>query len=79
MIIYNKIIPFKGFVAINILGIIFAKRKLTAVELKHELIHTAQMKRYWYVGFYLLYMFYCIKYGYDNNPFEIEAYESENN
>ena len=39
----------------------------------HEKIHVAQQKELLYVGFILLYIFYQIKYGYLNNPFELEA------
>lgn len=57
-IIFNDIIPFKGFCAINICGVMFA-RKGTVIDeqlLRHEEIHTAQMRELWYVGFYLLYV-----------------------
>lgn len=57
-VIFNNVIPFKGFSAINICGVMFA-RTGTVVDdtlLRHESIHTAQMKEMWYVGFYLLYI-----------------------
>lgn len=63
-IIYNNIIPFKGFVAINLFGVLFARKEyknyLTdSVGLNHiinhESIHTAQMKELLYVGFYIWY------------------------
>ena len=69
-IIYNKLIPFKGYVAINLFGIIFARKEYKAqIEnnyfrkatlLNHELIHTAQYKE-------LLYVFYLLV----KNPFPI--------
>jgi len=34
-----------------------------------------QYERYTWIGFILLYTFYSIKYGYWNNPLEIEARE----
>lgn len=46
-IIYNNIIPFKGFLAINLFGVLFVRgtyRDLSATVLNHEKIHTAQMK-----------------------------------
>ena len=47
-IIYNKLIPFKGFIAINLFGIIFARKEykncLYRSVINHENIHTAQMK-----------------------------------
>lgn len=44
---------------------------------RHELKHVEQFKREGYVRFLLLYSWYSLKYGYYNNPFEIEAREAE--
>lgn len=47
-VIYNKFIPFKGFLAINILGVVFARKEYKPLKwqtLNHEAIHTAQMRR----------------------------------
>jgi len=43
MVIYNNIIPFKGYKAINLFGFIFARKgcNLTDVDINHEKIHTA--------------------------------------
>lgn len=44
MIIYNNIIPFKGFDAINLFGVIFARKEygeLSDKVINHEKIHTA--------------------------------------
>ena len=54
--IYNKIIPFKGFLAINLFGIIFARKPLSKIDINHEKIHTEQMKELLYVPFYILYI-----------------------
>jgi len=92
-IIYNHIIPFPGFVAINLFGVLFVrseyKGKIGKTTINHESIHTAQMKELWYIGFYLLYFFEWIvrlfQYGckdskaYYNIRFEIEAYANEDN
>lgn len=47
-IIYNRIIPFKGFSAINLFGILFArtekKGRISDVLINHETIHTEQQK-----------------------------------
>ncbi|MFT3846605.1 MAG: DUF4157 domain-containing protein [Lacibacter sp.] len=45
--------------------------------LKHELAHIEQYKRYGLLKFLLLYLWYSIKYGYYNNPFEVEARKAE--
>jgi hypothetical protein len=57
--IYNNIIPFPGFAAINLFGVIFARKKyrpLSETTVNHEAIHTEQMKELLYVGFYLCYL-----------------------
>ena len=45
-IVYNNFIPFKGFSAINLFGVLFARKgvKISKKIINHELIHTAQMK-----------------------------------
>ena len=83
-IIYNHIIPFKGFVALNLFGIIFARKEhqpLKKRTLNHEAIHTAQQKELLYLGFYLWYgiewfikLFVYGRGAYRNLSFEREAY-----
>jgi hypothetical protein len=48
--------------------------------LLHEYTHVQQTRRYgwWGLGFIIKYIWYTIKYGYKNNPLEIEAREAEN-
>ena len=84
-IIYNNIIPFKGFSAINLFGIIFVRKDVvvTATMLNHERIHTAQMREMLYIFFYLWYVvewlikvvIYAEK-AYVNLSFEREAYKN---
>ena len=84
-IIYNNIIPFKGFKCINILGTIFARKGAYIGEktLNHEAIHTAQMKEMLFIGFYLWYLVEWIirLFGkgnaYRNLSFEKEAYDND--
>lgn len=87
-IIYNNLIPFKPFDAVNVFGFMFVRRDSIINEclINHERIHTAQMKELMYVLFYILYgMEWLIKlpiYGkkaYYNISFEREAYENEAN
>lgn len=89
-IIYNKIIPFKGFLAINLFGILFVRKgkNLSEVAMNHETIHTKQMYELVFIFFYLWYgiewiarLFqygYCHR-AYRNISFEREAYDNENN
>lgn len=82
-VIYNKVIPIKGFSAINLFGIVFARKGSVIVSrlLNHEAIHTAQMREMAYFGFYLWYIvewfIKLFRYGrkaYENISFEREAY-----
>lgn len=90
-IIYSKYLPVKGFRAINLFGVIFARKeqpKLDERILNHEAIHTRQMLELWIVGFYLWYVFeWIIKwiiYGdrhaaYRSIGFEREAFQNDKN
>lgn len=86
--IYNNVIPFNGFKAINLFGFLFVRKgcRMSEVDLNHERIHTAQMKEVFYVGFYLWYfvewvvkLFTYGKNSYRHISFEFEAYENEDN
>lgn len=87
-IIRNKIIPFKGFKAINLFGILFVRGESNINEktINHESIHTAQMKELGYIGFYILYLMEFLyklivlrqaHAAYKNISFEVEAYKHE--
>lgn len=87
-VIYNNIIPFPGYKAINLFGILFVRKGyvIDAVDYNHESIHTAQMKELFYIIFYLWYFvewfILLFKYGdthkaYRNIRFEKEAYDHE--
>lgn len=91
-IIYNNLIPFKGFIAINLFGIIFVRNEYKNsiiywrfnTTLKHELIHTQQMKELGYIFFYIWYFIEWLlrlPFGnaYYNISFEREAYANEKN
>lgn len=58
IIIYNNIIPFKGFKAINLFGVLFVRKgyKLNDIDIRHERIHTAQQREMLYVFFFLWYV-----------------------
>lgn len=87
-VIYNNIIPFKGFKAINLFGVLFVRKgaSITDVDINHESIHTAQIKELWYVFFYLWYVAEWVKNlfkykdshtAYREIKFEREAYINE--
>ncbi|MBK5721376.1 hypothetical protein JGH11_10875 [Dysgonomonas sp. Marseille-P4677] len=90
-IIYNNILPFKGYIAINICGILFARREckpLVDWMINHERIHTRQIMELFVVFFYLWYVIEWIigviryrdkKQAYLNISFEREAYKNQFN
>lgn len=86
-IIENKIIPFPGYKAINLFGILFVREgaKISEQDLNHESIHTVQMKEMLYIFFYIWYIVEWVirlfKKGnaYRNISFEQEAYNNEDN
>lgn len=88
MIVYNKILPFGNYKAINLFGIIFAKKSLTDTDINHEKIHTNQICELLGIGFYIWYLVeYLFKFiyyrnhnkAYYNISFEREAYINQIN
>ena len=90
-VIYNRVIPFKGFTAINLFGLLFVRKnddgtcpELSETTLRHEQIHTEQMKEMLFVPFYLWYfiewlvrLFTNTWHAYRSISFEQEAYGNE--
>jgi hypothetical protein len=86
IIIRNKFIPFGGYKAINIFGILFVKKNtnIDNVTINHEKIHTKQIIELLFIFFYIWYgiellIRYIInkKTAYKNILFEKEAYFNE--
>lgn len=91
-IIYNNLIPFKGFIAINLFGVLFVRNEYKKIfesggfttTLNHESIHTEQIKELGYIFFYIWYFIEWLlrlPFGnaYYNISFEREAYANEKN
>lgn len=86
-IIYNSLIPFPGFSAMNLFGIMFARKeykgRLNEYTINHESIHTEQMKELGFVPFYIIYLIewfirlFMKGNAYRNISFEQEAYEHD--
>lgn len=53
------------------------KGKVPKHIFKHEMQHIYQIQREGLLTFYLLYLYYFFKYGYINNPYEVEARSKE--
>lgn len=82
-IVQNKFIPPKGFKAITLFGIVFARKELNETNKNHEAIHIRQGNEMLWVFFYLWYgiewLIRLIQYrdkmlAYYNISFEREAY-----
>jgi hypothetical protein len=56
--IVNRFIPFKGFYAINLCGIIFVREgsTLSIPQQRHEYIHSRQIVEMLVIGFYVWYL-----------------------
>ena len=84
-IIRNKFIPFPGYKAINLFGVLFVRGNAPVDEktIRHESIHTAQMQEMLYIFFYLWYVvewvvrLFMKGNAYRSISFEREAYENE--
>lgn len=89
-VVYNKVMPFKGYKCVNLFGVLFVRKgcTMTATDYNHEAIHTAQMKELLYVPFCLLYALEWLwhlvrlrdtKAAYRSTSFEREAYAHQSN
>jgi hypothetical protein len=58
---------------------IFVNDKHDRILVNHERIHEHQIKDCGVLKFYILYLWYHFKFGYWENPFEIEAFENHSN
>ncbi len=87
-VIYNSLIPFRGFKCVNLFGILFVREGCTMspADYNHEAIHTAQMKELLYAPFYLLYLLEWLwrliqfrdgRKAYRNISHEREAYDNQ--
>lgn len=86
-VIENSIIPPKGFAGINLFGVLFVRKDVVVSErmIRHEAIHTEQMKDLLFIPFYIVYVVeWLIKIiiykskAYRNISFEREAYANDN-
>ena len=82
-IVQNKLIPPKGFIAITLFGVVFARKELNETGKNHEAIHIKQGNEMLWIFFYLWYgiewivrliQFRDKMLAYYNISFEREAY-----
>ena len=87
-VVQNKLIPFKGFVAIMLFGFLFTRNKfkIDKVTYNHESIHEKQMYELLIIPFYIWYIIeFLIRFvrylnfykAYRNICFEREAFGKE--
>ena len=70
----------KKWFGITLYPFIFYNRKhwhIQSYMRKHEWVHIAQIRRVGWFKFYATYIYYNITLGYDNNPYEVEAYSKQ--
>ena len=83
----TSILPFHGFSAINLLGVLFVHHGvyLSNEMMNHERIHTAQQREMLFIFFYVAYLIEWIirlfmrGNAYHNISFEREAYANQRN
>lgn len=85
-ILRNKYIPFSGYKAMNLFGILFVRNnaRIDEITLNHERIHSAQIKELLYIFFYVWYIIeWLVRLpkgnAYRNICFEKEAYDNQRN
>jgi hypothetical protein len=68
-----------GVSGIVLYPFIFVDNKNNKILINHELIHIEQIKDCGVIMFYILYLWYWIKFGfsYRKNLFEIEAFDND--
>lgn len=79
-ILRNNLIPFKGFTAINLFGVLVCRRRTRITErtVRHERIHTAQMRETAFVFFYVWYLIeWLIRLCFKGNAYRKIAFERE--
>ena len=73
-----KLILPKRFIAITLGSRVYTPlARLSAATLRHEQAHIEQWRRHGALRFLALYVWYHFKYGYEGNPFEVEARRAE--
>ena len=87
---YSNIIPFKGYSAINLFGLIIGRKEygtLSKSTINHEIIHSAQALDFCkgFIGFVIFYMLYFLEWVFNllpslftgNNAYRSISFEQE--
>jgi hypothetical protein len=68
----------RRFIAITLGSSVYTPlAKLSPETLRHERVHVEQWRRHGFFRFSVLYLWYHFRYGYERNPFEVEARRAE--
>ena len=62
---------------LTIFPFIFVSGDVSRSLIEHEKIHIKQQVTHLLVLFYIKYAYYHLRYGYEKNPFEVYAYEHQ--
>lgn len=81
-VLENKFLPFKGFLCLNLFGLVLVrkgwKHAVRDIDLNHERIHTAQMRELGYIPFYILYLLeWLIRLPFKGNAYRNISFEKE--
>lgn len=85
MVVHYRSLLARLFLPRRYVAITLASHVLTREEalderiLRHEQVHVEQWSRHGFFGFLGRYLWFHLKYGYADNPFEVEAREAERN
>ncbi len=71
--LYMRMFNFQGWASLWGSIYIYPGYEWDEILIRHERQHLLQMERDGKVKFMLLYMWYMVRYGYQANPYEIEA------
>jgi hypothetical protein len=68
-----------GFAGVTLpWGIYILPERLQDARLvRHEQAHADQIAQYGVIGFYAKYLWFTLRYGYRNNPLEVQARKAE--
>ena len=68
-----------GFAGVTLpWGIYILPERLQDARLvRHEQAHADQIAQYGVIGFYTRYLWFTLRYGYRNNPLEVQARKAE--
>jgi hypothetical protein len=77
IIIKIKRVPWGGgkYIGFAFWPFIFTTRPKDKVHIAHEKVHLRQQLRGLLIFFYIRYFYYHWRYGYERNPYEVEARE----